>query len=91
MLVLMSTPFSLAYTCACGCVSAYAYAPVKTRLTDLEAQTAKCGPNRLYFNYCLVENSEIQIKLIERKNVLVRVRENLNRCAVIESIISEWE
>ena len=34
MLMLMSTQFSLAYTCACACACAYvyAYALVKTRL-----------------------------------------------------------
>ena len=35
-----------------------------------------CKPNRLSFNYCLVDNSEIQIKLIERRNDFDLVREN---------------
>ena len=43
----------------------------------------------LSFNYCLVDNSEIQIKLIERRNDFDLVRENLNRCVVMESIVSE--
>ena len=48
-----------------------------------------CKLNRLSFNYCLVDNSEIQIKLIERRNNFDLVRENLNRCVVMESIVSE--
>ena len=82
----------LGYRCASAC----AYALVKTRLKACQATSSDgkrcrglCKPNRLSFNYCLVDNSEIQIKLIERRNDFDLVRQNLNRCVVMESIVSE--
>ena len=97
VLMLMSTqPSSLGYRCASASASACAYALVKTRLKACQATSSDgkryrglCKPNRLSFNYCLVDNSEIQIKLIERRNDFDLVRENLNRCVVMESIVSE--
>ena len=93
VLMLMSTqPSSLGYRCASAC----SYARVKTRLKACQATSSDgkrcrglCKPNRLSFNYCLVDNSEIQIKLIERRNDFDLVRQNLNRCVVMESIVSE--
>ena len=77
VLMLMSTqPSSLGYRCVSA--SAFNYALMKTRLKACQATSSYgkryrglCKPNRLSFDYCLVDNSEIQIKLIELEGTIL--------------------
>ena len=78
--MLVSTQFSLAYTCACAYAYAYAYALVKTRL------------NRIFAVPC---KQVAQVEFVRSKSRLDRCNQGLkalkNRTGIITSRLSDFK